>query len=100
MQINFFCPKLFLIFAVGVIKPICSMWEEKNNALHRVFEFRDFSEAFGFMTRVALVAEKLNHHPKWTNTWNRVELWLNTHDAGNVVTEKDLQLAEAIDELL
>lgn len=76
------------------------MWEEKNNELHRVFEFNDFSEAFGFMTRVALVAEKQNHHPRWTNIWNRVEVWLSTHDAGDVITEKDKLLAKAIDGLM
>lgn len=74
------------------------MWEEKNNQLHRVFEFNDFSEAFGFMTRVAMIAEKQNHHPQWMNTWNKVEIWLSTHDAGNVVTEKDRRLAKAINE--
>ena len=76
------------------------MWQETNNALYRKFEFRDFSEAFAFMTRVALIAEKMNHHPRWTNVWNTVEVWLNTHDAGDVVTEKDRKLAEKIDALL
>lgn len=75
-------------------------WEEKNNALYRKFEFKDFSEAFAFMTRVALIAEKTNHHPKWTNVWNTVEVWLSTHDAGDVVTEKDRKLAEKIDALM
>jgi 4a-hydroxytetrahydrobiopterin dehydratase len=75
------------------------MWKEVDNALYRKFEFKDFSEAFAFMTRVALVAEKMDHHPKWKNVWNTVELWLNTHDAGNVVTEKDRKLAEKIDAL-
>ncbi len=75
-------------------------WEEKNNTLYRKFEFKDFSEAFSFMTRVALAAEKMNHHPKWTNVWNTVEVWLSTHDAGDVVTEKDRKLAEKIDGLL
>ncbi len=51
------------------------------------------------MTRVALIAEKMDHHPKWTNTWNTVELWLSTHDAGNTITEKDRTLAKKIDEL-
>ena len=74
-------------------------WEEKNNSLYRKFEFKDFSEAFGFMTRVALIAEKMNHHPKWTNVWNTVEVWLSTHDAGDVVTDKDRKLAEKIDAL-
>lgn len=73
------------------------MWTETNNTLYRKFEFADFSEAFAFMTRVALEAEKQNHHPLWTNVWNRVEIWLSTHDAGNVVTDKDRALAAAID---
>ena len=75
-------------------------WEEKNNSLYSKFEFKDFSEAFAFMTRVALIAEKMNHHPKWTNVWNTVEFWLSTHDAGDVVTDKDRKLAERIDALL
>ncbi|MDE3253354.1 MAG: 4a-hydroxytetrahydrobiopterin dehydratase [Bacteroidota bacterium] len=75
------------------------MWEEKNNTLYRKFSFSDFSEAFAFMTRVALEAEKMNHHPRWTNVWNTVEIWLNTHDAGDVVTEKDQTLAKKIDSL-
>lgn len=75
-------------------------WQETNNALYRKLEFNNFSEAFAFMTRVAMIAEKMNHHPRWTNVWNTVELWLNTHDAGNVVTEKDRKLAEKIDALL
>lgn len=76
------------------------MWTEKNNALYRKFTFKDFSEAFSFMTRVAMEAEKMNHHPKWTNVWNTVEIWLNTHDAGDIVTEKDQKLAGKIDKLL
>ena len=76
------------------------MWEEKNNTLYKKFTFRDFSEAFGFMTRVALAAEKMNHHPLWTNVYNQVEIWLNTHDAGGLVTDKDRQLAAAIDKLV
>ena len=76
------------------------MWTESNNQLYRKFEFIDFSEAFGFMTRVAIEAEKLNHHPLWTNVWNKVEIWLTTHDAGNTVTEKDRILAEKIDGLI
>lgn len=75
------------------------MWQETNNSLYRKFEFKDFSEAFAFMTRVALIAEKMNHHPKWTNVWNTVEVWLSTHDAGDVVTDKDRKLAERIDAL-
>lgn len=75
------------------------MWKEENNALYRKFEFKNFSEAFAFMTRVALEAEKMDHHPRWTNVWNTVEIWLNTHSAGHVVTEKDKKLAAKIDSL-
>ena len=73
------------------------MWKEENNKLNRNFEFADFSEAFAFMTRVALAAEKMDHHPLWTNVYNKVEIWLTTHDAGNIVTAKDQQLATKID---
>ena len=73
------------------------MWKEENNMLHRKFEFADFSEAFAFMTRVALAAEKMDHHPLWTNVYNKVEIWLNSHDAGNIVTLKDHTLAGHID---
>lgn len=76
------------------------MWQEQNNSLYRKFEFKDFSEAFAFMTRVALAAEKMDHHPKWTNVWNTVEVWLSTHDAGDIVTDKDRKLSEKIDKLL
>lgn len=75
------------------------MWQEQNNKLYRSFTFKDFSEAFAFMARVALLAESYNHHPTWTNTWNKVEIWLSTHDAGDVVTKKDHKLADAIDRL-
>lgn len=75
------------------------MWQEKENKLYRLFVFASFSEAFAFMTRVALIAERQNHHPTWTNTYNKVEIWLSTHDANNVVTEKDRKLAEAIDNI-
>lgn len=73
------------------------MWKEKNNTLHKKFKFQDFSEAFAFMSRVALASEKMNHHPKWTNEYNIVEIWLSTHDAGDIVTDKDHKLAEKID---
>lgn len=76
------------------------MWTEQNNTLYRQFDFADFSEAFAFMTRVAIEAEKANHHPLWSNVWNKVEIWLSTHDAGNVVTDKDRALAAAIDRLV
>ncbi len=76
------------------------MWQEKNNTLYKEFKFKDFSEAFAFMTRVALAAEKMDHHPKWTNEYNKVEMWLSTHDAGDVVTEKDRKLAKIVDGLI
>jgi len=76
------------------------MWQEENNALYRKFKFKDFKEAFAFLTKVAMVAETVNHHPTIKNTWNTVELWLSTHDAGNVVTAKDRDLAALIDALL
>lgn len=76
------------------------MWQEKDNQLYRKFTFADFSEAFAFMTRVAIAAEKANHHPYWSNVWNTVEIWLSTHDAGNVVTEKDHAMASEINEIV
>ncbi|MEY4539563.1 MAG: hypothetical protein RLZZ306_1320 [Bacteroidota bacterium] len=76
------------------------MWKEENNKLKRTFEFKDFSEAFAFMTRVGMIAEKQNHHPWWSNVYNKVEMELNTHDAGDIVTEKDWKLAKAIDKII
>jgi len=76
------------------------MWEEKNNTLYRKFEFKDFSQAFAFMTRVALAAEKMDHHPDWRNVYNTVEISLSTHSAGDVVTDKDRKLAKTIDALV
>lgn len=76
------------------------MWKEENNSLTRIFKFKDFNEAFAFMTRVALVAEKMNHHPNWSNVYNTVTINLSTHDAGNRVTDLDRKLAQAIDTLL
>ncbi len=75
------------------------MWIEENNTLSRTFEFGNFSEAFGFMTRVALVAEKNNHHPSWCNVYGTVTIKLSTHDAGDIVTEKDRSLANLIDQI-
>ncbi len=75
------------------------MWEEQDNKLYRKFVFQNFSEAFAFITRVAMEAEKMNHHPEWKNVYNTVEIWLYTHDAGNVITERDKKLAEKIDKL-
>ena len=75
------------------------MWKEENNQLIANFEFRDFVAAFAFMTEVAFHAEKANHHPNWSNVYNRVQISLNTHDAGNIVTDKDRDLANIIDEV-
>jgi 4a-hydroxytetrahydrobiopterin dehydratase len=71
-------------------------WKEIDDRLYAIFKFSNFIEAFGFMTQVAIIAEKMNHHPEWTNTYNQVEIKLSTHDEGNVVTDKDRQLAEKI----
>lgn len=76
------------------------MWKEENNKLVKTFTFNTFIEAFGFMSKVAIVAEKMNHHPNWSNVYNKVSFELNTHDAGNIVTEKDRKLAAAIDSLV
>lgn len=76
------------------------MWQEQDNQLTREFQFADFSEAFAFMTRVALVAEKMDHHPWWSNVYNQVTIKLSTHDAGNTVTARDHKLADAIDKLV
>lgn len=73
------------------------MWEEKDNKLHKEFTFKNFREAFGFMTQVALLAEKMDHHPDWSNSWNKVSISLTTHSEGSTVTEKDKKLAELID---
>lgn len=74
-------------------------WQVKENSLYRKFEFKDFVHAFSFMAAVALEAEKMQHHPLWTNEYNNVEIWLTTHDAGNKITEKDKTLSEKIDKL-
>lgn len=76
-----------------------SQWSDDGSALTRRFEFADFSEAFAFMTRVALLAESANHHPDWSNSWNTVTISLSSHDAGDVVTDRDRELAAAIDGL-
>jgi ribonuclease HI/pterin-4a-carbinolamine dehydratase len=75
------------------------MWQEKDSALYKKFQFNDFNQAFAFMRAVADEAENQKHHPRWQNVYNTVEIWLNTHSAGNTVTEKDHKLAAAIDEI-
>ena len=76
------------------------MWQEADNKLYKKFQFKNFSEAFAFMTRMAIEAEKMDHHPLWTNVYNTVEIRLSTHDAGDVVTEKDKKLSQKIDALI
>lgn len=76
------------------------MWKEKDNKLTRSFTFDNFIAAFSFMTKVALIAEKMEHHPFWTNVYNKVEISLSTHDEGDKVTEKDRKLAAEIDKLI
>jgi 4a-hydroxytetrahydrobiopterin dehydratase len=75
------------------------MWKESDNQLSATFKFKNFIQAFAFMTEVAFHAEQQGHHPNWSNVYNTVEIKLNTHDAGNVVTEKDHRLAAAIDKV-
>jgi 4a-hydroxytetrahydrobiopterin dehydratase len=72
--------------------------DEGRDAIQKTFKFKDFNEAFGFMARAALVAEKMDHHPEWANVWNRVDVTLSTHSAGGL-TELDLKLAEAMDKI-
>jgi 4a-hydroxytetrahydrobiopterin dehydratase len=74
-------------------------YDESRDALTRSFLFADFSEAFAFMTRVALLAEKFDHHPEWSNVWNRVDMLLTTHDAGGL-SQRDVTMAEAVELLL
>ncbi len=75
------------------------MWKEEDNKLKKTFTFKDFPEAFGFMTRVAFLAEVQDHHPNWSNVYNKVTIELTTHDEGNQITDKDRKLAEAIDQI-
>ena len=75
------------------------MWKEENNQLKRSFEFKDFVEAFTFMTEVAFVAEKMSHHPNWNNVYNKVDIVLFTHEAKDSITKKDLKLSKEIDKI-
>lgn len=74
-------------------------WQEENKKLTKTFEFKNFTEAFAFMTRVAFIAEKLGHHPEWSNVYNKVTIQLCTHDDGNKITEKDREMAIEIDKI-
>lgn len=76
------------------------MWKEEDNKLRKAFKFQDFQEAFAFMTRVAFLSEANQHHPDWSNSYDTVVIELTSHDAGNKVTQKDHDLAKAIDEIL
>lgn len=76
------------------------MWIEKENKLYQSFVFEDFLSAFAFITKVAILSETAKHHPRWTNEYNVVEIWLYTHDQNNQITTKDYDLAEKIDKLL
>jgi len=76
------------------------MWKEEDNKLKADFQFDNFINAFAFMTKVAIVAEKMDHHPFWTNVYNRVSIELSTHDAGDIVTKKDHDLVREIDKIL
>lgn len=75
------------------------MWKEENNQLQRSFEFKDFVEAFTFMTKVAFAAEKMGHHPNWSNVYNKVAIQLFTHEANDSITEKDVKLSKEIDKI-
>jgi 4a-hydroxytetrahydrobiopterin dehydratase len=76
------------------------MWKEENNKLHKTFVFKDFVEAFGFIVQIAMIAEKYNHHPEWRNIYNKVDIFLTSHEAGNIVTKKDRNLAKEIDKII
>ena len=82
----------------GYVK-IVSMWQETKEGLYRAFEFKDFKEAFAFMEQVAHLAEEMHHHPRWTNEYNKLEIWLSTHEANGAITDKDRELAKQIDEI-
>jgi len=77
-----------------------SNWKEQDNTLYQKFKLNNFIEAWAFMSKVAILAEKANHHPEWKNVYNTVEIWLTTHDEGNTITEKDKALAEKITAVL
>ncbi len=75
-------------------------WKTTDNGLFKEFVFSDFRDAYTFMTKVAFLAEELNHHPDWRNVYNKVSIYLNTHDAGGIITEQDREMSRRIDELL
>ncbi|MFM8860919.1 MAG: 4a-hydroxytetrahydrobiopterin dehydratase [Acidimicrobiia bacterium] len=75
-------------------------WEERSDGLHRRFEFKNFNQAWEFMSKVAVLAESQDHHPDWSNSYNVVEIMLCSHDSGRTVTNRDLRLAKSINEML
>jgi 4a-hydroxytetrahydrobiopterin dehydratase len=81
-------------------KAVQKQWEEVDDKLYKIIIFKDFKQAFAFMEKVAKLAEREAHHPKWCNAYNKLEIWLSTHDAGDVVTDKDHNLARLIDLIL
>jgi len=97
MKTNFIAEKKLVPASKDTASGDGGKWKDADNKLYRKFEFKNFSEAFAFMTRVALEAEKMDHHPLWTNVYNTVEISLSTHDAGDIVTDKDRKLAKKID---
>jgi 4a-hydroxytetrahydrobiopterin dehydratase len=97
MKTNFIAEKKLIPGSKDTTSGHGGKWKDADNKLYRKFEFKNFSEAFAFMTRVALEAEKMDHHPLWTNVYNTVEISLSTHDAGDIVTDKDRKLAKKID---
>ena len=76
------------------------MWQEINNQLVKEFNFKDFKEAFEFMTKASVIINELDHHPEWTNTYNKLTIKLSTHDAGDIITNKDREMAKRLDELI
>jgi 4a-hydroxytetrahydrobiopterin dehydratase len=84
----------------NTVSPTPNGWDVVDGALHRRLTFADFAAAFAFMTRVAEIAEEHDHHPDWSNSWNVVEISLQSHDAGGVITERDVRLARRINEVL
>ena len=84
----------------NTVSPTPNGWDVVDGALHRRLTFADFAAAFAFITRVAEIAEEHDHHPDWSNSWNVVEISLQSHDAGGVITERDVRLAQRINEVL
>ena len=93
---NFHTSVFLQVSSPDLLMDIPAGWHHTDDKLCRDFQFSDFAEAFAFMTRVAVIAEKMDHHPNWSNVYNQVQIQLTTHDAGNTVTDRDIALAQAI----